>query len=115
MMSRESGCNLLSEVESIQQSIQDILTTPIGSRVMRREYGSLLVELLDQPICDALILKCYSAIYTAISMWENRININQINIFSIQENGIFIDIETVSMTSGLPLNLKIPLSLGASK
>lgn len=38
MMSRENGQSI-ELFQSIKQSIQDILTTPIGSRVMRREYG----------------------------------------------------------------------------
>uniref|UniRef100_UPI0026076D20 ATPase domain-containing protein n=1 Tax=uncultured Sphingobium sp. TaxID=316087 RepID=UPI0026076D20 len=29
--------------------VRDILTTPIGSRLMRRDYGSLIPELIDQP------------------------------------------------------------------
>ena len=33
----------------LSQSIADILTTPIGTRVMRRDYGSELPFLLDQP------------------------------------------------------------------
>jgi hypothetical protein len=33
----------------LSQSIGDILSTPIGSRVMRRDYGSALFELVDAP------------------------------------------------------------------
>ena len=44
-MDRETGKSL-SGIEHLRQSIRDILTTPIGSRVMRRDYGSRLFELL---------------------------------------------------------------------
>ena len=47
MMSRNTGLSLSSEADQIRQSIQDILTTPIGSRIMRRNYGSLLPQLID--------------------------------------------------------------------
>ena len=50
-MNRETGA-ALGLVEHIAQSITDILTTRIGTRVMRREYGSLLPELVDQPFND---------------------------------------------------------------
>lgn len=40
MMSRENGRELETELDHIRQSVQDILTTPIGTRIMRREYGS---------------------------------------------------------------------------
>ena len=45
-MNRETGA-AISTVEHIGQSIRDILTTRLGTRVMRREYGSLLPELVD--------------------------------------------------------------------
>lgn len=113
MISRQSGQALKTEIDSIRQSIEDILGTPIGTRIMRREYGSLLAELLDQPINDSLVLKCYSAIYTAINRWEDRISISQINISSVKGNGLIFDIEGVSPVSGQQMNLRIPLNMGA--
>lgn len=43
----QSGLSI-SEVEYIRQSVHDILVTPVGSRVMQHEYGSLLSALVDQ-------------------------------------------------------------------
>ena len=43
-MNSQTGLSI-SEVEHIRQSVRDILVTPVGSRVMRREYGSLLSAL----------------------------------------------------------------------
>ena len=37
----------LEGLDHLRQSIADILSTPIGTRVGRREYGSLLAELVD--------------------------------------------------------------------
>ncbi len=48
-MSNKTGKEL-EGIEHLKQSIIDILTTPIGSRIMRREYGSRLFELIDRPI-----------------------------------------------------------------
>ena len=113
MIDKNTGRSLQTEQQSIQQSLQDIITTPIGSRVMRREYGSLIFELLDQPINDSLVLKCYSAIYTAVTRWEDRISISQIFMSSVQGNGLTFDIEGVSQISGQSMNLRIPLNMGA--
>ncbi|EOA7053639.1 baseplate assembly protein, partial [Escherichia coli] len=33
--------------EHLRQSVTDILSTPVGSRVLLREYGSRLFSLLD--------------------------------------------------------------------
>lgn len=37
----------LSGVAHLRQSVRDILTTPVGSRVLIRDYGSELFSLLD--------------------------------------------------------------------
>lgn len=84
MISKDNG-KIISHIDQIRQSISDILTTPIGSRVMRREYGSLLPELIDRPIDDVLILQAYSAIYTALLRWENRVIIEAINISQVRQ------------------------------
>ena len=37
---------------TIEESIKDILLTPLGSRVMLPEYGSRLFELIDRRVDD---------------------------------------------------------------
>lgn len=44
------GTGNLNDTEHLKQSVRDILTTPLASRVMRREYGSLVPDLIDEPI-----------------------------------------------------------------
>lgn len=112
-ISRESGLTI-SEIESIEQSIQDIVTTPLGSRIMRRDYGSIVPDLIDQPMSDVLILKMYSAIYTPVARWEPRINIESINITGIGSGFMQLDLESVHTITGQSLNLNIPLQMGAS-
>lgn len=114
MINKNYGQTLETEEQSIQQSIDDIVSTPIGSRIMRREYGSLIPDLIDQPINDILILKCYSAIYTAILRWEDRINVSQILNTQVKENGLIFDLEGTSTVTGQNMNLRIPLKMGAS-
>ena len=46
----------VADLEHLRQSVRDILTTPIGSRVLRREYGSRLLELVDKPFTQSLRL-----------------------------------------------------------
>ena len=45
----------LSGYEHLKQSIADILTTPVGSRVMRPEYGSHLPRMVDLPVNEGWI------------------------------------------------------------
>ncbi|HBE9179422.1 TPA: GPW/gp25 family protein [Serratia fonticola] len=64
-MDRATGRGL-TDIDHIRQSVADILITPVGSRPMRRAYGSLLSELLDQPQNDVLHLHIMAAYYSAI-------------------------------------------------
>lgn len=74
----------------LAQSVADILMTPIGSRVMRRDYGSLLPELLDQPVNGATLVKLYGVAATALMRWEPRIRVTRISITAAAEPGAFV-------------------------
>ena len=69
---------LLSGIEHLQQSIADILCTLIGSRVMRRDYGSRLFELLDKPLNPSTILQWTAAVADALGRWDPRFKLQQV-------------------------------------
>jgi phage baseplate assembly protein W len=48
-MSRITGA-AVGGFDHLRQSIQDILSTPVGTRVHRRDYGSDLPRLVDRPM-----------------------------------------------------------------
>lgn len=56
-MNRYTGETLKNESDHIKQSIADILLTHVGSRIQRREYGSLIPMLIDRPISHTLLLQ----------------------------------------------------------
>lgn len=62
----------LTDWDHTQQSIRKILNTPIGSRVMRRDFGSDLPDLVDAKMTRRNVLALYSAAATAIQKWEPR-------------------------------------------
>lgn len=76
----------MSYLVSIEESIKDILITPLGSRVMRPEYGSLLYTLIDRKIDDnfKVLLTRYTA--EAISKWEKRVKLKGVRFNEIKEN-----------------------------
>lgn len=76
----------LDDVAHIRQSIKDILTTRIGIRVMRRDYGSLLPELIDHPANPANLLRLQAASIMAILRWEPRVRITR-TAFAIGMDG----------------------------
>lgn len=74
----------LTGVAHLAQSIWDIITTPIGSRVLRRDYGCYAFELLDAPMNDTTTLQLISSIADALDKWEPRLRATRVQIVSAQ-------------------------------
>lgn len=116
-MHRATG-QRLDAIAHLQQSVADILTTPIGSRVMRREYGSLVPALIDQPDNLATQTRVYSAIVSALMRWEPRLSIDKIATVRDPERAGRVTIELTGTYVGsfgreaAPLTLSVPLSGG---
>ena len=64
----------------LAQSIADILSTPLGSRVMRRDYGSLLFELIDKPSNGAIRMLLQAATAIALRRWEPRLRLTRVTL-----------------------------------
>lgn len=103
-MSRETGRSL-SEIEHLKQSVVDILSTPIGSRVMRRDYGSRLFDLIDAPLNRATLIDLYAAVAEALAKWEDRITVQQVDVTSSQIGQITLAITGIYNIDGNPLRL----------
>lgn len=69
----------ITDMAHIEQSMRDILLTPLGSRIQRRHYGSALFALIDQPNHDATRLRVMSAVVMALSQWEPRVSIQKVD------------------------------------
>lgn len=80
-MQRATGAGL-SGIEHLRQSIADILTTPLGTRLQRRTYGSLLPELIDHPDNGVTRLRMMAATASALMRWEPRLRISRIQFAS---------------------------------
>lgn len=78
-MNRTTG-TAISGLEHLRQSVGDILSTPIGSRVMRREYGSLVPELIDHPDNNASQVRLFSAVASALLRWEPRFRLTRVGV-----------------------------------
>lgn len=96
----------LTDTEHLRQSVRDILLTPQGSRIARREYGSLLSVLIDQPQNPALRLQIMSAVYMALSRWEPRLSLDSITISSNFDGSMVVDL-TGQRNNGSPVSLSV--------
>lgn len=101
---------LLTDTDQLWNSVRDVLTTPLGSRVMRRDYGSLIPELLDEPQNEVTRLQCMSAAVIALTQWEPRVSLNGINISYSKDGAVtaeLVGIITETMqTAGTLLTLR---------
>ncbi len=71
---------VLDELADIRQSIADILATPVGTRVMRRDYGSHIFDLVDAPGSPAGAMALIAAAADAIARWEQRVTLKSARI-----------------------------------
>ena len=116
MIGMNNGNGLaISGSQHLAQSIADILTTPIGSRVMRREYGSQLADLIDWPLNSATRLQAYAATAMALMRWEPRIRLSRVELsLGAVAGQAVLDLEGTLADSNEPLSLRVPLTLGAA-
>lgn len=103
----------LADLEHIRQSIRKILTTPIGSRIMRRDFGSLIPDLIDKPLNGKTYMQVMAASVMAVSAWEPRVELNNITLQQGNEaSALIADIDLTRRdgpSAGQRSKLQIPL------
>lgn len=97
MINRSTG-QPITEDAHISQSVGDILGTPVGSREHRRQYGSLLPELIDHPGNPANRLRLQAATVIALLRWEPRIQPTAVTLRLDQTGKGTIDIDAIRRT-----------------
>lgn len=70
----------LTDLDHLRQSIAQILGTPVGTRVERRPFGSLLPELIDGPMNDYTMIQVYAATATALATHEPRLKLTRVQL-----------------------------------
>lgn len=102
---RYSGC-VIDDIAHVQQSIRDILTTPIGSRVMLRSYGSRLFDFIDKPMNNENVIQIILASAEAIDTWEPRVKLTRVEPRANEHGRLSIDVEFTYRPNGKPAQLR---------
>lgn len=93
--------------EHIVQSINDILTTPLGSRVMLKDYGSRLPEQVDRPQNELLDVELQAAVAEALDKWEPRFKLSSVWISARSPEGrVTFGIEGTIVADGTVVRLE---------
>ncbi|WP_153773338.1 GPW/gp25 family protein [Pseudomonas sp. MNR3A] len=89
------GGQPLSGVAHLRQSIEDILTTPIGSRRMRPEYGSELRRFVDLPVNDGWKSAVQAEVARSLGRWEPRLQLERVRVVAVLDGQITLELSGV--------------------
>ena len=85
-MNWETG-RWITDVDHLAQSIQILALTPVGTRLQRREVGTLIPLLIDQPFNDLTRMKLMGAAAISLPEQEPRLAIESVS-FSVDESDV---------------------------
>lgn len=103
-----------TDTDVIEASIRLILSTSIGERLMRPDFGSTLSSFVFKPINEENRAKMSSAVNEALQRWEPRIKVSQISVTPSQADRatVLIDVEYRIRRTNVRANFVYPLYLG---
>jgi phage baseplate assembly protein W len=104
---------MVSETEDVAQSIQILLATRPGERVMRPDFGCNLDRLLFRSVDMAFIADAREIVETAIITYEPRVTLNRVtvNTSQIREGVVLIEIDYTIRIFNTRFNLVYPFYL----
>lgn len=107
-MDRQTGLPI-DGVRRRHQSITDVLTTPIGTRVLRRRYGCFLFDLVDSPGTPAGRMKVIAAVAHALAMWLPEIRMVSASITLSAAGKAVISVTYEEKATGEQISTEVPL------
>jgi phage baseplate assembly protein W len=91
-MDRNTG-KPLADIAHLRQSIQDILTTSVGERLICRDYGAKVFAYVDQPLNDSLTLEIMAAVANALHDFEPRIQLTKVGVHKAEAGHLTLQLE----------------------
>ena len=107
--SREKGVSMVSDEEDIRQSLEILLSTELGERVMQPKYGCNMNRLVFEPLDTSLQTYMKHLINTAILYFEPRIILNSVQLEALVNEGrIDINLDYTIATTNTRHNYVYP-------
>jgi phage baseplate assembly protein W len=116
-------------VEKLRDNVVHILFTSLGERVMRRDYGAGLRQLVHDPVNDALLSIVQHQVLKAVTQAEPRVDVSAVRVTS-QRSGpagaagvaafggeppgeaVIVELDFTVRATGQPVSLSVPVGLG---
>lgn len=90
----------LEGIAHLRQSVRDVLTTRLGTRLGRRTYGSELLALTDRPLTPATLTDIYAATATALRDWEPRFDLASVRATSTAGGQVVLELVGTYVPTG---------------
>jgi len=97
--------------EKLRENIKQLLLTGIGERVMYRDYGGGLRQLVHDPNNDALLAITQHQAAKAINRWEPEAQVESVNV-SQREGDLFVEVRYIAGRTLTQQSLSVPIGLG---
>lgn len=93
-------------VAYLRQRIDDVLTTPIGTLLLRPDYGSALFEMVDDPVDDRFRVEAVSAVASALGDHLPDFRLERASLVEMTPQGPVFDIIGVYLPEGRRVTLE---------
>ena len=112
-INNRGGIEMSRGDRDVQESIRVILSTPIGERRMRPDFGCSVHDLTfetNDPTTHGLIQQ---AVIEALNLWEPRISVAEVNVSTDQDEParVLVEIEYDLRSTNERRNLVYPFYL----
>lgn len=105
-MDRRTGQPLSGSVH-LRQSVEDILSTPVGSRRMRPEYGSHLRRYVDLPVNEGWKSAVQAEVARALGRWEPRLKLERVRVTAVVDGQIILQLTGSYIGNGVVLEVNV--------
>ncbi|MNJ20028.1 Lysozyme [compost metagenome] len=96
----------IAGVAHLRQSIEDILTTPLGSRRMRPEYGSSLRRYVDLPVNEGWKSAVQAEVARALGLWEPRLKLERVRVTAVVGGQITLQLTGLYLAEATTLEVR---------
>ncbi len=96
----------IAGVAHLRQSIEDILTTPLGSRRMRPEYGSSLRRYVDLPVNEGWKSAVQAEVARALGRWEPRLKLERVRVTAVVGGQITLQLTGLYLAEATTLEVR---------
>ena len=94
-----------SGLDHLLQSIEDILTTPLGSRLMRPEYGSTIRRFVDLPVSEGWKSAVQAEVAHALNLWEPRFKLQSVRVSAVLDGVITFELKGLYRGEGVAMEV----------